>query len=78
MIFRESKHFININDRADLGDTGKMQKSNVLQNKDELNRSHFVEDLRETVMVYRKNLDPNEKKDLELRISGLIEDLNYL
>tara|TARA_B100001027_G_C16142865_1_gene274474 strand:+ start:247 stop:411 length:165 start_codon:yes stop_codon:yes gene_type:complete len=54
-----------------------MQKSNDLNEK-EINRSHFVEDLRETVMIYRNNLDPKEKKDLELRLSGLIEDLNYL
>ena len=42
------------------------------------NRAAFIEDLKETVMIYRSNLSEAQEKDLDLRISDLIRDLDYL
>lgn len=42
------------------------------------NLASFKEDLNETVMLYRSNLSDEHKKDLDLRISDLIRDLDYL
>ena len=42
------------------------------------NREAFIEDLKETVMIYRSNLSEAQEKDLDLRISDLIRDLDYL
>lgn len=42
------------------------------------NRADFIEDLREAVYARRVDISESEKKDLEARISCLIEDLNYL
>lgn len=42
------------------------------------NRAAFIEDLKEAVMIYRSNLSEAQEKDLDLRISDLIRDLDYL
>ena len=42
------------------------------------NREHFAIDLREAVMAFRKETSEKERKDLDLRISDLISDLDYL
>ncbi len=56
----------------------KAEKIEICRSTAKENLIHFKEDLREAVMVYRTNLCDAEKKDLEARISCLIEDLNYL
>lgn len=42
------------------------------------NRDHFAIDLREAVMAFRKKTSDKEQKELDLRISDLIKDLDYL
>lgn len=42
------------------------------------NREHFAIDLREAVMAFRKETSEKEQKDLDLKISDLIKDLDYL
>lgn len=42
------------------------------------NKAAFIEDLCEAVMSYRADLSSENKKDLELKISDLIRDLDYL
>lgn len=42
------------------------------------NTAAFIADLKEAVMMYRSDLSDENKKDLDLRISDLIRDLDYL
>ena len=42
------------------------------------NRAAFIEDLKEAVTRYRFNLSDAQEKELDLRISDLIRDLDYL
>lgn len=42
------------------------------------NTAAFIADLKEAVMIYRSDLSDENKKDLDLRISDLIRDLDYL
>ena len=42
------------------------------------NTAAFIADLKEAVMMYRSDLSDENKKDLDLRISDLISDLDYL
>ena len=42
------------------------------------NTAAFIEDLKEAVMLYRSDLSEAQKKDLDLRTSDLIRDLDYL
>lgn len=42
------------------------------------NKAAFIEDLIEAVMIHRSDLPNEHKKDLDLRISDLISDLDYL
>lgn len=42
------------------------------------NTAAFIADLKEAVLIYRSDLSDENKKDLDLRISDLIRDLDYL
>jgi hypothetical protein len=42
------------------------------------NTAAFIEDLKEAVMLYRSDLSNEQRKDLDLRTSDLIRDLDYL
>jgi len=56
----------------------KIDNPKIMRGAQEENRVAFIDDLREAVLVYRSSLSNEHKKDLDLRISDLIRDLDYL
>ena len=56
----------------------KRERFKEVQASNQQNYEDFIEDLRESIYAHRGNLSELQKKDLEARISCLIEDLNYL
>ena len=64
-----------------LGKKGKKMKiesSKIMRGVPLNNTAAFIADLKEAVMIYRSDLSDENKKDLDLRISDLIRDLDYL
>jgi len=56
----------------------KIENPKIMRGVQLNNTAAFISDLREAVMVYRSDLSDEHKKDLDLRISDLIRDLDYL
>ena len=56
----------------------KIDNPKIMRGEPTENRAAFIEDLKETVTIYRSNLSEAQEKDLDLRISDLIRDLDYL
>jgi hypothetical protein len=56
----------------------KIENPKIMRGAANINRAAFIEDLNEAVMSYRPDLSDAQKKDLDLRISDLIRDLDYL
>lgn len=56
----------------------KIESSKIMRGAPLNNTAAFIADLKEAVMIYRSDLSDENKKDLDLRISDLIRDLDYL
>lgn len=56
----------------------KIESSKIMRGVPLNNTAAFIADLKEAVMIYRSDLSDENKKDLDLRISDLIRDLDYL
>jgi hypothetical protein len=56
----------------------KIENPKIMRGAQLNNTAAFIEDLREAVIIYRTDLSEAQKKDLDLRISDLIRDLDYL
>jgi hypothetical protein len=56
----------------------KIENPKIMRGAHTENTAAFIEDLKEAVMLYRSDLSNEQRKDLDLRISDLIRDLDYL
>lgn len=56
----------------------KIENPKIMRGAPLNNTAAFIADLKEAVMIYRSDLSDENKKDLDLRISDLIRDLDYL
>ena len=56
----------------------KIDESKIKRGAQTENRAAFIDDLKEAVTIYRFNLSDAQEKNLDLRISDLISDLDYL
>lgn len=56
----------------------KIESAKIMRGAPLNNTAAFIADLKEAVMIYRSELSDENKKDLDLRISDLIRDLDYL
>ena len=56
----------------------KIDRPKIMRGAPLNNTAAFIADLKEAVMMYRSDLSDENKKDLDLRISDLIRDLDYL